>query len=262
MRSRTLHKIDTLFSAYYFASGCGGAAAEDAMNPPGAGQLSLLDMISGSGPVVQGVLYLLILTSVASWAVVVYKARQIHTARKGSEAFVTRFWQMRNLTEMAKTCDEMAPNPVGAVFKAGYQELLRLRSSKKAQGEGISTDIGGIANVERAMRREASLQRTRLEKLNTFLATVASAAPFVGLFGTVWGIMNSFMGLSQTGASTLQAVAPGISEALVATAMGLAAAIPALIAYNHFARQTRVMAIEMENFASEFLNIAERHFLV
>ena len=148
------------------------------------------------------------------------------------------------------------------MFRSGYRELVRLRSSKKAQGESLSTDIGGVANVERAMRREASLQRTELERLNTFLATVASATPFVGLFGTVWGIMNSFMGLSQTGASTLQAVAPGISEALVATAMGLAAAIPALIAFNHFARQTRVMSVEMENFTSEFLNIAERHFLV
>lgn len=232
------------------------------MTPPVAGQHSVLDMITGSGPVVQGVLYLLILTSIASWAVVVYKARQIHAARKGSERFVEKFWETRNLTEMAKTCDEMPENPVGAVFRSGYRELVRLRSSKKAQGESLSTDIGGVANVERAMRREASLQRTELERLNTFLATVASATPFVGLFGTVWGIMNSFMGLSQTGASTLQAVAPGISEALVATAMGLAAAIPALIAFNHFARQTRVMSVEMENFTSEFLNIAERHFLV
>jgi biopolymer transport protein TolQ len=232
------------------------------MTPPVPAQHSLLDMITGSGPVVQGVLYLLILTSIASWAVVVYKARQIHAARKGSEAFVAKFWETRNLTEMAKACEAMAENPVAAVFKSGYRELVRLRSSKKAQTESLSTDIGGVANVERAMRREATQQRTELERLNTFLATVASATPFVGLFGTVWGIMNSFMGLSQTGASTLQAVAPGISEALVATAMGLAAAIPALIAYNHFSRQTRVMVVEMENFSSEFLNIAERHFLV
>lgn len=232
------------------------------MTPPVPAQHSFWDMITGSGPVVQGVLYLLILTSVASWAVVVYKARQIHAARKGSEDFIGKFWETRNLTEMAKACDTMPENPVAAVFKSGYRELVRLRTSKKAQGDTLSTELGGVANVERAMRREATRQRTELERLNTFLATVASATPFVGLFGTVWGIMNSFMGLSQTGASTLQAVAPGISEALVATAMGLAAAIPALIAYNHFSRQTRVMVVEMENFSSEFLNIAERHFLV
>jgi biopolymer transport protein TolQ len=228
---------------------------------PNGGSPNILDMISGAGPVVQAVLYLLILTSVASWAVVLYKARQIRRARKGSEKFVEQFWETRNLTEMAKTCEANPDNPVAAVFKSGYQELVRLRSKKKG-GSEMSTELSGVANVERAMRRAASLQRTQLEKLLTFLATVASAAPFVGLFGTVWGIMNSFLGLAGSGASTIQAVAPGISEALVATAMGLAAAIPALVAYNHFARQTRVMSIEMENFSSEFLNIAERHFLV
>jgi biopolymer transport protein TolQ len=228
---------------------------------PNGGSPNILDMISGAGPVVQAVLYLLILTSVASWAVVLYKARQIRRARKGSEKFVEQFWETRNLTEMAKTCEANPDNPVAAVFKSGYQELVRLRSKKKG-GSEMSTELSGVANVERAMRRAASLQRTQLEKLLTFLATVASAAPFVGLFGTVWGIMNSFLGLASSGASTIQAVAPGISEALVATAMGLAAAIPALVAYNHFARQTRVMSIEMENFSSEFLNIAERHFLV
>ena len=229
---------------------------------PNGGSPNILDMISGSGPVVQGVLYLLILTSVASWGVVLYKAGQIRRARRGSEKFVARFWETRNLTEMSKACDEMPDNPVAAVFKSGYQELVRLRSKKKGGAEGLSTELGGVANVERAMRRAASLQRTQLERLLTFLATVASATPFVGLFGTVWGIMNSFLGLAGSGATTIQAVAPGISEALVATAMGLAAAIPALVAYNHFARQARVMSVEMENFSSEFLNIAERHFLV
>ncbi len=229
---------------------------------PAAGGPTIVDMISGSGPVVQSVLFLLIIISILSWAVVLYKARQIRSARKGSARFIDLFWQTRNLTEISKACSEMSENPVAEVFKAGYQELVRLRNKKRAQPEALTTELPGVANVERAMRRAASLQQTRLEKLLTFLATVASSTPFIGLFGTVWGIMNSFMGLSTKGSSTLQAVAPGISEALVATAMGLAAAIPALVAYNHFARQARVMAIEMENFASEFLNIAERHFLV
>ena len=111
------------------------------------------------------------------------------------------------------------------------------------------------------MRRAANQERTRLEKSLTFLATVASTAPFIGLFGTVWGIMHSFLGLSAAKSSSIQAVAPGISEALVATAMGLAAAIPALVAYNHFAGRTRLISIEMDNFVSEFLNISDRHFL-
>jgi biopolymer transport protein TolQ len=228
---------------------------------PHSGSPHVLDMITGSGPVVQGVLYLLILTSIASWGVVLYKARQIRTARRGSDKFVKRFWDTRNLTEMSKLCEEMPRNPVAGVFKAGYQELVRLRTKKRASAEALTTELGGVANVERAMRRAISLERTDLERMLTFLATVASVTPFVGLFGTVWGIMNSFLGLSMTGASTIQAVAPGISAALVATAMGLAAAIPALVAFNHFSRQARVMAMEMDNFASEFLNIAERHFL-
>jgi biopolymer transport protein TolQ len=219
-------------------------------------------MFTGSGPVVQGVLYLLILISIASWAVVIYKWQQIRTAKRGADKFVDIFWETRNLTEVSKACEDMVDNPVAEVFKAGYQELVRLRNKKKASPEAMTTELSGVANVERAMRRAQSLQMTRLEQMLTFLATAASAAPFIGLFGTVWGIMNSFLGLSQSGNTTLQAVAPGISEALVATAMGLAAAIPALIAYNHFARQARVIGVEMENFASEFLNIAERHFLV
>lgn len=227
-----------------------------------AGTHSFVDMLTGSGPVVQGVLYLLILISIASWAVVLYKWKQIRVARQGAERFIDVFWETRNLTEVAKACETLPENPVAEVFKAGYEELVRLRNKKKSGPEALTTELAGVANVERAMRRAQSLQMTRLEKMLTFLATAASATPFIGLFGTVWGIMNSFLGLSQSGNTTLQAVAPGISEALVATAMGLAAAIPALVAYNHFSRQARVIGVEMENFASEFLNIAERHFLV
>ncbi len=219
-------------------------------------------MLTGSGPVVLAVLYLLIVLSVASWGVVLYKARQILTTRRASEAFIELFWETRNLTEVSRACGGLPASPVAEVFTAGYEELVRLRNQKKAAAdEGLGTELGGVANVERAMRRAASLERTNLEKMLTFLATTASTAPFIGLFGTVWGIMNSFRGLSVAGGSTLQAVAPGISEALVATAAGLAAAIPALVAYNHFARRTRVIAGEMDNFISDFLNIAERHFL-
>jgi len=222
---------------------------------------TFVDMISGSGPMVQSVLYLLMVVSVASWAIVLYKARHIHTARRASERFIKLFWDTHNLTEVASKSQQLPTSPVGEIFNAGYQELMRLRSAKRSQGEGLTTELGGVANVERAMRRAINLQRIRLERLLTFLATTASTTPFVGLFGTVWGIMNSFMALSVAGSSSIQAVAPGISEALVATAMGLGAAIPALVAYNHFSRRIRVIASEMENFSSEFLNIAERHFL-
>ncbi len=226
-----------------------------------AGSASIIDMIAGAGPVVQGVLYLLIVVSIASWAVIIYKARYIHSARTASERFIELFWETRNLSEVSHATADLPASPVADVFDAGYQELLHLRNSKRDAEGALTTELGGVENVERAMRRAARLQRTQLEKLLTFLATTASTAPFVGLFGTVWGIMNAFRGLSRSGTSSIQAVAPGISEALVATALGLAAAIPALVAYNHFMRRTRVIADDMENFSSEFLNIAERHFL-
>jgi biopolymer transport protein TolQ len=212
--------------------------------------------------VVLVVLWTLIAASVASWGIVIFKARQMRLARHGAEEFQKLFWDTRNLAEVSRACVQLGPNPLAAVFAAGYEELLRLRTRKKANAEeGFSTELGGIANVERAMRRAALRERTELEKLLTFLATTSSTAPFIGLFGTVWGIMNSFRGLSMGGPSSIQAVAPGISEALIATAAGLAAAIPALVAYNHYARAARLVAGEMDSFISEFLNIAERHFL-
>jgi len=228
----------------------------------GAGRDDLLTMVTGSGPVVQGVLYLLVFFSVASWGVILYKARQIRAARRTSDRFIEGFWETKNLTTIHAASQEMGQSPVAQVFRAGYQELVRLtRAKRQAEDAQLSTELGGVANVERAMRRAATQQLTELERALTFLATTASATPFIGLFGTVWGIMHAFLGLSATQSSTIQAVAPGIAEALIATATGLFAAIPAVVAYNSFARQIRVLSAEMDNFAFEFLNIAERHFL-
>ena len=220
-------------------------------------------MVTGSGLVVQFVLYVLILFSVVSWGIILYKFRQVRVARRKSDRFLAKFLESKNLTTLYAASEHMLPSPVAEVFRAGYEELARLDRKKRQvmNEEGLTTDLGGVANVERAMRRAASQQITKLERALTFLATTASAAPFIGLFGTVWGIMNAFIGLGITQTSSIQAVAPGISEALIATATGLFAAIPAVVAYNHFARQIRVLSAEMDNFAFEFLNIAERHFL-
>lgn len=228
----------------------------------GVGGDDLLTMVTGAGPVVQGVLYLLVFFSVASWGVILYKARQIRAARRASDRFIETFWETKNLTTVHAASQEMADSPVAQVFRAGYQELVRLtRAKRQAEEAQLSTDLGGVANVERAMRRAATQQLTTLERALTFLATTASATPFIGLFGTVWGIMHAFLGLSATQSSSIQAVAPGIAEALIATATGLFAAIPAVVAYNSFSRQIRVLSAEMDNFGFEFLNIAERHFL-
>ncbi len=227
------------------------------------GDESLLRLVLSSGPVVQGVLYLLVFFSVASWAVILYKARRVRAARRASEKFLEYFWETKNLTSVNDRAQDLKASPVAQVFRAGYQELVRLTRARQAQADEdvLTTDLGGVANVERAMRRAVTQELTALEQALTFLATTASATPFIGLFGTVWGIMNAFLGLSMTQTSSIQAVAPGIAEALIATATGLFAAIPAVVAYNSFMRQIRVLAAEMENFAFEFLNIAERHFL-
>lgn len=240
-----------------------GPAAQHTLSQP-----NILEMITGSGPVVQAVLYLLVLFSITSWAIVFFKFRQLRRTRRESEQFTVVFWETKNLSSIHTVSLEMKDSSTAQIFRAGYQELMRItRAQKRPQDPAHKPDSfedideGGVENVERAMRRAAREQLTRLESGLTFLATTASTAPFIGLFGTVWGIMNAFLGLSATTTSTIQAVAPGIAEALIATAIGLAAAIPSVVAYNHFSRQVRLASLGMENFLAEFLNIAERHFL-
>ena len=226
-------------------------------------QHGILDLVKGSGPIVQGVLYLLVLFSVLSWGIIFYKFRQVRRAKNESGKFIEIFWDSRNLSSIHDASRDFKSSPVAQVFRAGYEELLRVSRGKKefSQGEVLTTELGGVDNVTRAMKRATSVEITKLEKSLTFLATTASTTPFIGLFGTVWGIMNAFRGLSVTHSSSIQAVAPGIAEALVATAAGLAAAIPAVMAYNHFVQKIKVLAADMDNFSHEFLNIAERHFL-
>jgi biopolymer transport protein TolQ len=224
-------------------------------------QHGVLDLVRGSGAVVQGILYLLVLFSVVSWGIIAHKYFQIRRSKQESEKFIEIFWERRNLSSIHDASRELKASPVGHVFRAGYEELVRVsRTKKESSGETLTTELGGVDNVSRAMKRATSVEITKLEKYLSFLATTASTAPFIGLFGTVWGIMDAFRGLSVTHSSSIQAVAPGIAEALIATAVGLAAAIPALMAYNYFVQQIKVLAAEMDNFSQEFLNIAERHF--
>ena len=226
----------------------------------GLQQQGIFDLITGAGPVVQIVLYLLILFSVVSWGVILFKFRHVREAKKQSAQFIEIFWESRNLASIHEASQELEASPVAHVFIAGYEELLRVSRRNAAETEGLTTDLSGVDNVARAMKRAANVELTKLEQTLTFLATTSGSTPFIGLFGTVWGIMNAFRGLSVTRSSTIQAVAPGIAEALIATAGGLVAAIPALIAYNHFLQEIRVLTADMENFTQEFLNIAERHF--
>ena len=163
----------------------------------------------------------------------------------------------------------MGKCPLAEVFRAGYIELSKLSKTTQDSGRkpnpdditSMSTELGGIDNVSRALRQAVISETTKLEKTLPFLATTGNTSPFIGLFGTVWGIMNAFKGIGVKGSASLAVVAPGISEALIATAAGLAAAIPAVVAYNYYLNRVRILVSDMDNFSSEFLNIVERHFL-
>src|SRR5712691_7479561 len=226
-------------------------------------QESVLDMVLGAGPVVRAVLIILLGFSVGCWGIALAKSIEMRRARRQSERFVAIFWDAKNLAAIQAASVDLKESPVAQVFRGGYQELQRLTKAKRGNpgGDEDATEFGGIENVQRAMVRARTQEVTRLERGLTFLATTASTAPFIGLFGTVWGIMTAFRGLSVTTSSSIQAVAPGIAEALVAPAVGLAAAIPAVVMYNRFSRQLRVLTAEIDTFAVEFLNIADRHFL-
>jgi len=231
--------------------------------PPAAPppQMEFWHLIWGSGWVVRLVLLILVGCSIGCWGIAMAKALEMRRAAQQSLQFIDIFWDAKNLATIQTSSTDLKDSPVAHVFRAGYQELQRLTRGKREEEQQQPPDFGGTENVQRAMMKARTQEVTRLERGLTFLATTSSTAPFIGLFGTVWGIMTAFIGLSSATSSSIQAVAPGIAEALIATAVGLAAAIPAVVMHNRFARQVRVLTADMDTFMSEFLNIAERHFL-
>ena len=228
------------------------------VEPPPPGQHSVLDLVMGSSLIVQCVLILLLVMSIVTWGIVITKWLQIRRAKTQSAKFSDVFWSSRNLAQITEAGQRLSDSPVAKVYGAGHRELSHVVKSHES---GETSDFGDLDNIDRALKRAKTEEITRLETGTIFLATTASAAPFIGLFGTVWGIMNAFIGLSKVKSSSIQAVAPGISEALIATAIGLAAAIPAAVFFNYFNHQIRVLGRSMDMFSAEFLNIARRHFL-
>ncbi|WP_373044994.1 MotA/TolQ/ExbB proton channel family protein [Vulgatibacter sp.] len=222
-----------------------------------AAGIDYIDAILAGGPVGLSVLGLLLLASGWSWTIIVRKTLQLRTAQEQSLSFLESFWQSKNLPDIYAKAEMLKESPVSQVFRAGYVELVKLTG----EGTGGKTDADGLENIERALRRAATSELTHLEAQTPFLGTTAAAAPFVGLFGTVWGIMRAFNEIYAAGNANLATVAKPISEALIATAVGLFAAIPAVIAYNHFVSRIKVLDSEMANFASDFLNIVKRHFV-
>jgi len=225
---------------------------------------SLLSMVLDSGPMVQFVLLLLLCFSVVSWAIILIKYRTIKKTKTENNMFLETYMKSTKLSEVFPESKKFKYSTVAEVFRAGYIELGKIgRSKKDSSTDEADTpfEVKGIDNIERALNKSCSFETTKLESALGFLATTGSASPFIGLFGTVWGIMNAFRGIGAKGSATLAVVAPGISEALIATAAGLAAAIPAVIFYNYYIREIRTITLEMDNFTSEFLNIIERFYV-
>ncbi len=220
----------------------------------------VLEILTEASGVVLGVMCILGIMSLLSWFIIGYKWLHLQRAQRESIQFLEVFWQSKRLDAIYQKADEFPRSPISQAFKAGYIELSKLKSSEEQAAGGMTGHLGGIENVERALRRATTSEMTHLESRLTFLATVGSNAPFIGLFGTVWGIMVAFVNLQAKNATGIDVVAGPIAEALIVTAFGLFTAIPAGVAYNWLLSKIRVISAEMENFSNDFLNIVKRHF--
>jgi len=237
-------------------------------NLPG-GQDPLAIFFRETSPTAKVVLGVLLLFSLISWIIIFAKYLRLARISRQSEKFVAFFRKSKRFSEVNTIAGQLTDTPLTTLFKAGYAELDAQIKAVRPEESPVTTIamqpagkllIKNISGVERALERAIGVEVSRLTRGMTFLATTASACPFIGLFGTVWGIMQSFRAIGQTGSTSIAAVAPGISEALVNTAAGLAAAIPALVFYNYFMGKVRAQRAGMEDFALEFINLAERNF--
>ena len=236
--------------------------AESAAVPEGT-STSIVRLIADSSTISKAVLLLLALFSVVSWSVILFKLWTFQKASRQSASFLDVFRRSNKFSEVQAVCRSLSDSPLVGMFQAGYTELtaqLRQAPGAEAAPAAARPTIKSLTAVDRALMRASGVEVNKLEKRIPFLATTASIAPFIGLFGTVWGIMAAFQGIGSTGSTNLGVVAPGIAEALVATAFGLFAAIPAVYFYNHLTNSVKLFASEMDDFAMEFLNIVERNF--
>jgi len=220
-------------------------------------QGEIWQLLADTGLVARIVLFLLLAFSVLSWAIIFHKHRSFKAARRDSREFLRIFRQSKKLSDIRASCKNLKASPLVEVFLAGYREI----ESQAVAGENPGKPrIRSLDSVHRALQIAASAELTRMEQWLSWLATTGSVTPFIGLFGTVWGIIDAFRGLGTAGTASLRSVAPGISEALVTTAAGLFAAIPAVVAYNQFVQRIKEFGALMDDFALEFLNMTERHF--
>ena len=217
------------------------------------GEHSALDLILQASLIVQFVMALLVGASVVSWAIIFRKRQLLGAERLGADRFEEQFWSGGDLAALYKSLESGSPTGMAGVFVAGFREFSRLRKQAGISGAQL------LEGSRRAMRVAQLRETDRLEQNLAMLATIGSTSPYVGLFGTVWGIMSAFQGLGNVQQATLAMVAPGIAEALIATAMGLFAAIPAVVAYNRYADQVGRLELRYDAFREEFSTILQRH---
>jgi biopolymer transport protein TolQ len=214
-------------------------------------------LLANTGAVARIVLVLLLAFSVLSWAIILHKYRSYKAARRESQEFLKVFRQSKKLSEIRTFCRSLKASPLPEVFQAGYREI----ENQAMVGENPGKPrVRSVEAVQRALQIAGSGELTRMEQWLTWLATTGAVTPFLGLFGTVWGIIDAFHGMGTAGTASLRSIAPGISEALVTTAAGLFAAIPAVIAYNLYVQRVREFGALIDDFALEFLNMTERYF--
>ena len=220
----------------------------------------VLDLILNAGPVAKAILALLALLSIISWALIVEKWWQFRRVRSHSVAFLRVFREGRRPSAVLAAAKKLRESPLASLYMAAYHEIAGIPELVDRVLDEVDEGLGidRLEAVNRALRRTSGHEVARLERYLPFLATTANAAPFIGLFGTVWGVMAAFHGIGQQGSASLAVVAPGISEALIATAAGLGAAIPAVVGYNYFVNRVRHWATEMEGFILDLLNVLSR----
>jgi biopolymer transport protein TolQ len=251
-----------MLSPWLIMPGMPGFSAVSAL----AANLDVARLFNQAHWIVKAVMVLLAVMFVVGLYIIIYKWLYVRRATTESTRFTDSFWRSRDIEQIYKQAQALRNSPISQMFVAGYTELAKLASDENLRGDRE----GNLANIERALRRAQTVETTKLESMVPFLATTGSSAPFIGLFGTVMGILFAFIeiapdptaaGGAKPAAASLATVGPHIAEALFATAIGLVAAIPAVMAYNYFTRRIRVLRSEMDMFEQDYLNIIKRHFL-
>jgi biopolymer transport protein TolQ len=228
--------------------------------------INVIELFLHAGIVVKLTLILMVCISIISWSIMISKYFYLARAYKQSMLFTKKFWECKVISEAFMLTKKYVASPVARVFRVGYLELISLNKTgenldSQQKGDIANIKISAIGNIARSLRIAQDKEMTNMTRTVSFLATAGNTTPFIGLFGTVWGIMGSFHEIGRTGSATLAAVAPGISEALIATAVGLAVAIPAVMGYNYLLSKIKIIESELENFSSDFINIIEKDFL-